>query len=209
MKNLLLYLALILVLGYACKKENPKNDLPKKGIFYKDISPDYEMNTIDSFTFQDRAVCTTYVPVPLDSTVSFDLDVNNDQVKDFKITVHHEPFTRVFCGQCDKFTYSFFIEGLRDGAQIAVNSMQVGAAKLFEVGNKVSNSSAFINRAEIFLEDGCLTQLNPTFSEAYIGIKLNNSFGYINLKKLDFNGLMVLDHGFNYEEDTEIACGEK
>lgn len=87
----------------SCDKNNPE---PKKDeIIYNDIFPDKEIHSVRFYTFQDHSICNANVPTPSDSSIQYDLDLNNDQVFDFRINVAHSKYTSGYCGHCDRFTY--------------------------------------------------------------------------------------------------------
>ena len=50
---------------------------------------------------------------------------------------------------------------------------------------------------------------NFDFYNGYIGLKMGQSFGYIHIKRLQENGLKILDIGFNKTPNRPITCGQK
>lgn len=208
MKHRLLLVSLLGLFIISCEKND--NPVPKKDeIVYNDISPDKEIQTVRFYTFQDHSICTANVPTPTDSSVQYDLDLNNDQVSDFRINVIHSKYTSGYCGHCDRFTYNISIEGLSANDSIAKSSSSVyWIPNIFNDSDTISNKNSWMSRGDILLLEGCSLPFNTDFNKGFIGVKINNSFGYIHIEKLSNNGIRILEYGFNKTENNIIKCGQ-
>jgi hypothetical protein len=212
MKYKLLFISLLGLLTFSCKKnkqEATQNEILKDEIIYNDISPDKDIQTVKFFTFQNASpVCTANVPTPTDSTVNYEIDLNNDTVSDFIIKVNHSKYTSGYCGHCDVFTYSIAIEGLSANDSIAAQS-NIRITKLFNDSDTIDNNNKWIPRGNMLLLEGCALPFTTDFSNGFIAVKINKSFGYIHIDKLSNNGIRILEYGFNKTENNIIKCGQK
>jgi len=196
------------VLAISCEKDNSAPD--KDEIVYNDIVPDKEIQTIIFYTFQDHAICTANVPTPSDSVVLYDLDLNKDQVADFRIRVAHSLYTDGYCGHCDKFTYNISIQGLSENDSVASSDSQFPPIpKIFNESDTIDKNNPWLSRADILLLEGCLLPFQTDFENGFIGVKIKNSYGYIYIEKMINNGIRILEHGFNKTENSIIKCGQK
>ena len=207
MKKGLLIISIFGFLTFSCEKEN--SEAKKDDIVYIDIMPDKEIQTVRFYTFQNHTICTANIPTPTDSSVYYSLDLNDDQVSDFRIKVAHSQYTEGYCGHCDRFTYNISIEGLTEDDSIANSTSQYWIPKLFNESDIVDKNNTWIHRAEILLLEGCVLPFQTDFDEGFIGVKIKNSFGYIHIEKLTNNGIRILEHGFNKTENNIIKCGQK
>ncbi len=161
------------------------------------------------FTIQDHTICTAYIPTPTDSSVQYDMDLDDDKVPDFRINVAHSKFTSGYCGHCDRFTYSISIEGLSTNDSIANNTSQYYTPKIFKESDTISVKNSWISRAQILLLEGCMLPFQTDFVNGYIGVKIKKSYGYIKIEKMSYYGIRILEHGFNKTENNPIICGQK
>lgn len=211
MKLNYLFIAILGLSMISCEKD--KYVTPIDDIIYNDITPDKEIQTVRFFTLQDHGICRVDVPTPSDSSVTYDLDLDNNQISDFRIKVTHLKYTLGHCGHCDRFTYTIYIEGLSSNDSIAKSTnnesiMNHWPLKLFNESDTIDNKNIWQSRAQILLLEGCALPFNADFTSGYIGIKINKSYGYIQIEKIDKYGIRILAHGFNKTENNIITCGQ-
>src|SRR5690606_35596702 len=188
------------------KNDNPE---PKKDeIVYNDISPDKEIQTVRFYTLQDHSICTANIPTPTDSSVMYDMDLDNDQISDFRINVAHSKYTEGYCGHCDRFTYNISIEGLSSKDSIANSSVQYWTPRIFSESDTINMKNTWLSRVEILLLEGCSLPFQADFTNGYIGVKINKSYGYIKIEKMSNNGIRIMESGFNKTENKIIICGQ-
>ncbi len=218
MKKRILLISLLGLFILSCKKNDTEpqkdeivyNDTePQKDeIVYNDINPDKDIQTVRFYTFQDLSICTANVPTPSDSIVHYEMDLNNDQVSDFRINVAHSKYTSGYCGHCDRFTYNISIEGLSTKDSIANSSIQYYTPRFFTENDTINKNNTWLSKVDILLLEGCSLPFQTDFTNGYIGVKINKSFGYIRIEKLSNNGIRILEYGFNKTENNIIKCGQ-
>lgn len=206
MKQKLLLISLFGLLTFSCEKNNPEPHQDE--IMYQDISPNKEIQTVRFYTFQDHLICTANVPTPSDSSAHYDLDLNNDQVSDFRINVAHSKYTSGYCGHCDRYTYNISIKGLSVNDSIAKSSSEYWIPKIFNDSDTINNKNVWVSCGDLLLLEGCSLPFNTDFDKGFIGVKINNSLGYIHIERMSNNGIRILDYGFNKTENKSIRCGQ-
>jgi len=199
-------IALILVMLVASC--SPEPGVPEDDILFHDLVPDVEMQTVRFYTLQDRVVCSTYVPTPADSAVSYDLDLNGDGVNDFRITAGHSKYTQGYCGHCDRFTYNISISGLSDQDSIANSPENYWASRLFSESDTIGAGNTWLSRTEIQLLEGCALPFQADFTAGYLGVKIRDGYGYIRIEKLENNGIRILEQAFNRTPGGQVVCGK-
>ena len=177
-------------------------------IVYTDIDPNEEIQTVRLYTPQPNNACETSIPVPTDSTVFYEMDLDNDQTIDFKLKVTHSEYTVAYCGHCRRFTYNIIIEGISEKDSIAITSSPYRIYKSFNHSDTINVNNSWAPKAEILLLESCSVPFQTDIVDGYIGVKINNSYGYIRIEKISNNGIRILDHGFNKTENNQIICGQ-
>ncbi len=206
MKNSYIFIILFGLFAFSCDKDTPSEDV----IIYKDISPDKEIRSVRFFTLEVYPPCEVNVPTPIDSTVYYYLDLNNDQISDFKISVGHSKYTGdQYCGHCSVFTYYISIDGLLGSNLIAKSPSLQWVPKFFNESEVIDENNTWDKKATILLLKGCDLPFQADFVDSYIGVRINNSYGYIHIDRLTDYGIRILEHGFNKTENNIIKCGDK
>jgi hypothetical protein len=212
MKQLIGSICLLALLVFSCNREDPVPPplLPTAdSIAFTDIVPDQEIQQVLFFTFQDRSICTAWVPTPSDTSITFEFDLNQDQVFDFRLTVAHSEYTANYCGHCSKFTYSILVQGLSAGDSVAVFEPFSPIHRPFSLADPIDANNYWNNQATILLQEGCSLPFQLDFQDGYLGLKKGNSFGYLHIEKLADYGIRILDYGFNHTAGNDIACGQQ
>ena len=205
MKQKIIWIILFGLLAFSCKKNS---DEPQKDdIVYKNINPDKEIQTVSFYTLQDHGICTANIPAPTDSIVNYDLDIDNNQVADFRIKVAHTKYLD-YCGHCDVFTYNISIEGLSVDNTVANSASPNMIAKFFNASDVVDKNNEWVSLATMVLLEGCALPFQTDFTDGYIGVKIKNSYGYIQLERMSNNGIRILEHGLNKTANNAIKCGQ-
>ncbi|HPR33835.1 MAG TPA: hypothetical protein PLK12_17165 [Prolixibacteraceae bacterium] len=191
---------------FSCERESLT---PVDEIHYTDIVPDKEFHTVRSFSPSLVSVFScSDIPEPADSSVTFDLDINNDSISDFRINASHRAYTDGYCGHCSVFTYNIYIEGCTDQDSIACTE-QIWIARLFNSGDSIQAKNTWSPRAELVLLEGCALPFQTDFDRGYIGVKTGSLYGYIHVEKMPFHGIRILEFGFNASENRSIVCGQQ
>lgn len=77
---------MILGILFACKKDKT---IKKDEIINHTFSPALAFQTVRNFTSINNPSCQTNIPTPSDSTTVYLLDINEDQIPDFKFDLSH------------------------------------------------------------------------------------------------------------------------
>lgn len=205
MKNNLWYLLFTGILLFSCNKKEGNG---KDQILYKSFSPTVDMQSMRYDTLQNHTICSVLVPVPSDSSISYDLDLNDDQTTDFRLVVSHSEHNGSYCGHCSVFTYNIYITGLSEENKIATSG-NYSAARIFNESAVIDLNNNWSSRGDLLLQGGCALPFSVSFEEGYIGLRIKDSFGYIKIKRLDKNGVRIIEQGFNKTESNKIICGQK
>ena len=176
------FFIIIIILSISCEKKpniiTPK--APGDSIVFKVLSPSKIFQTVKFYTLQDHTVCTAMVPTPTDSVVEYQIDFNQDAIKDYSIVVSHHKYTGGYCGHCDKFTYNIFIQGISENALIIADSNLL-ITKIFKYGDSINIAYNFLDRTELLLLEGCALPFQTDFTSGYIGVQFANYYGYIKI----------------------------
>jgi hypothetical protein len=207
MKPIFYIFIIIINFTLSCKKKNPETN--KDEIIYTEISPNKEIKTVRYFTFEDHSICTSKTPTPTDSSDYYDIDLDKDNEADFRITVSHSKYTSGYCGHCDRFTYSISIEGLSINDSIVKSSSSFWIPKIHKNLETIEFKNNWISRGNLVLLEGCSLPFNTDFDKGFIGVKIKNSLGYIQIGRLTNNGIRIIDFGFNKTENNSIICSQK
>ena len=205
MKQRIMWISLFGFLAFSCEKNS--NEPPKDDIVYKDFNPAREIQTVRFYTFQDHGICSANIPTPTDSVVNYDLDIDKDQIADFRIKVLHSKYPD-YCGHCERFTYNMSIEGLSIDNSIANSASPNRIPIFFNKSDTVDQNNEWIPLATMVLLEGCSLPFQTDFTDGYIGVKIKNSYGYIRLERMSNNGIRILEHAFNKTENNIIKCGQ-
>jgi hypothetical protein len=214
MNKTFIFIGLFGLLIFSCKKSNtePQTITPQKTeslkdlIVYSVLKPFTEIQTVRFYTLQDHQVCSISVPTPTDSSTQSDLDIDNDKVLDFRISIRHFKNSQS-CGHCDNYMYSISIQGLSINDSIASRDQYL--PKFYNVNEVVDKNNKWLSRAEFLGLGSCEVYSYADFIKGYIGVKIKNSFGYIYVEKLQNNGIRIVEYGFNKTENNAIKCGQK
>jgi hypothetical protein len=202
MKQKFLLIGLLGILTFSCEKDNQK---PKDEIIFKDLSPDIEIQTVRFYTpVSDPIANCDAIPTPTDSSSSFDLDLNNDQIMDFRILVGQFEEKRWRNPEgCRNFFYRNSIVGLSENNFVSINNDWV--PQKYNFSDTISYN---ISNTYPPLISWHLNARLDIFNGEYIGIKINNSIGYIHVNQLPNRGIKIMDFGFNKTEYNDIICGQ-
>ncbi len=206
MKNIILILILTTAF-VACSKKNSNENTAD--ISYTLLSPNIHLNTVDSFTNYPGSPCAGKpFRVPEDSLVSYNLDLNSDGQPDFKIIMKHEMGYSSPSDPCPQYDSSIEIYGLHPLNQIArTSSMEIVLMNPDEV---IDETLLWQNRQ--FLEVA-LTQGGGYYSfdfsgDKYIGLKLNEQYGWLFVNKTEHN-LYIKGYALNQNPNEEIQSGQQ
>jgi hypothetical protein len=205
----LLLLGLIIL---SCKKNKSKDNTETKEvdqIVYKDLTPDITINSINFFT-NLPASSPCYVPFPEDSTAMLDIDLNNDNVADFKIEIsHHFPYqNESYCGHCPTFSVLVMITPLSNDCSVSIMNGSINTGKPFEASEKISSQNSWTNSPVMCYVSSC----DGTYSAlgSYLGLRIKNKFGWIKANlTYSMNGITISEFAINQTDNNSILAGQK
>jgi hypothetical protein len=200
----------ILILGFmtfACENDKPE---PRDKIVYIDFEPDIEISTIRDYYTHQNQYCTEKFPLPKDTLVYFDLDINNDSIIDFQFIVSHsEQYSTVYCGKCRYYTTSL-IKIKPMNPNVYIN--EVYWIQNYDATQIIPSSDSWWtnNTTTALIEGGCMNY-GPylSFRETYWGFKLDDMFGWIHVERLPHNGLRIKELAYNLNKNSSIKAGQK
>jgi hypothetical protein len=218
MKYTIFIIITLFLVFTSCKKEKiqttsenpiPIEDSQKDSILYKEFQNGFEYYTVDTFNYQDHSICSTYIPIPSDSSTSFEIDMNSDNKMDFKFNVQHVKNTTTYCGHCDTYTYSVTVYTNNQEDSIAVSDQKL-IANLLKESDTINNDLKWSHLAQLTVQPACFGPFVTDFKEGYLAVKVGSSFGYVYVQKIENkNGIRILKAGFNLTPNKVIICGQK
>lgn len=193
MKTVFLIIILPGLLMISCDKS------AKVDILYTDIVPDVEIQSVDSYSYFDNGLKTCTIPSPLDSTITYQVDIDKNSQDDFIIKVAHvqESWS---ASHCQVYSYYISIEGLSDNNSIA------NSPKFFYANDPINDQVSWTNYLAIYLDN---VYMYFDFDDCYIGVKVMDSYGWIKISKLSNNGIRIEEYAINKEAHAGILCGQK
>ncbi|PBQ33461.1 hypothetical protein CNR22_17315 [Sphingobacteriaceae bacterium] len=202
-------LTLSLLFSLSCKKksENPaiQTEEPKDEIIYSEFKSGITIQSVLSYSFNNSACAYTY-PLPSDSTTTYNLDVNGDQVADYLLKASHSLYTgSEYCGHCPTYNYLVVISALNSQSSLAAQNTSPGA-KIFKESIVIGQENVWVNSIALRLQQ-CSASWD--FSAGYVGVKIGNNFGYIRINPLSTNGIQIQEVGFNKTANRPITSGQK
>ena len=210
MKQFILFLT-ILILVFSCERYDSHtiND----NILYFDYIPDTSIGTIKYFTpspVPPSIMNCPNIPTPQDSVTSIYLDVNQDKINDFFIEAVHNKVDFGCGSHCICFYYRIAINGLNNVSFISTylkDDLDYVPIK-YDSLSTVNKDSTWNERAFLYLYSPG-APFSTDFFDCYIGIKICNHYGWINIAPTGKNGIVIKEYALNLTEDKNIKCGQK
>lgn len=209
--NILFFFTCCLFFSFCNKTSKPEEKTPPKKdeIIYKTFGS-LELQTVRYTKYQDVGICSATIPTPSDSSVSEFLDLDNDSIYDFQISAWHAKYISSYCGHCPRYTYSISIKGLTNKDSIVnITSSDWHISKLFNSSDTIHIKNNWKSDGQLVLQEGCVLPFFTDFITGYIGVKIDKSVGYIQIERLQNNGIRILSTGFNKTTLNSIKCGQK
>lgn len=188
---------------------NPKPD----NIIYHLATNDQKINTVRFFTpsmVPPNIQNCPSIPTPQDSSTSMTIDLNGDSIEDFLIEAEHGGLT-FGCGShcvCSYYRISIISQNSNSwiSSQLKNNMDYI----------PISYDSLYvINKDTIWKDHALLLLDNPSapfstsFTKSYVGIKINDCYGWIKIEPLKGNGIKIIDYAINLTKKNEIKAGQQ
>ncbi|MFT6166693.1 MAG: hypothetical protein ACJAV5_001073 [Vicingaceae bacterium] len=182
-------------------------------VLFSDIIPDTNLISIDSIVIVSNGpdCVDSRIPYPSQNTVTYEIDIDDDNVVDFNVSVLHSPTTCDYpkCGGWDDYSCVFKIEGNNSDDSIIVSKEGWGYHHIlfkmndtiqFNTNNGVAVWSTLIN--------GCPHTGSENLRDSYLGVKKNGSIGWIHLDITTY-GVAILDYAVNLTKGNSIIIKEQ
>ncbi len=193
----------------SCDNEkNEKEDIKPDNILFGNLSSPLAASTVRVWDVEDHRICRVDIPLPSDSSATIMLDVDNNNISDFKIVLSHnywEPTQD--CGHCSLYEYDIKIQGVNGSDSIAAAVDKPLGARYFKDSYIISFDHSWTKQAILIMSGGCN---RPTFTieSQYIGFKHNNQVGWIKLAPSSNNGLSIENYAINLTDYKTIKAGQ-
>jgi hypothetical protein len=210
MKRTLMYILMAFPLLIACNKKDttiPKN--VKDSIVYKVFDSTFKITSLRSWSQNYSSTCTQDYPIPTDSIAFRYIDVDNDNINDFKVEVSHGPQSGQSCSShCTPYNYGISISGVNSTDSISGFS-----------ADSIISSSICTSIDYIFVLKPCGGYTD--FTDKYIGFKHNKMLGWIQIaptktykmndgqNTILYAGIQIIDYAINTTKDRQIKLGQK
>jgi hypothetical protein len=213
------FLLLICCLVVSCKKDkiiqqNQNQPKPDR-IIYMDFQPDIILKSnLYMIINQDPESCGDS-PFPDDSTAQYQLDINGDSVNDFAIITSHSYVMSSGSIHCAHYHFSTYITGINAEDSISTQLTEYGIkiANNYDtlVNCVIADSGSTWNSSAGLLEaaQGYSWPITYYFHDTYIGVKVNNNYGWINVSPRSYTGIFIKECGFNTIQFKSINAGQK
>jgi len=218
MKNII-SLILISCLIFSCKKDSTTDQTPgptnqSDNILYHSFSPNISLHSILSFVYNPDPLSCGNTPVPTDSSIDYNLNLNADSVNDFVIMVRTTSSTGGSI-HCANETYTISINAIN--ADDSINFTSTPGVYPVPIqydttsNNVINQTGSWQNQIGTLSLTGQGVNLpfNLHFTDSYIGIKIKNNFGWIHIAPDSLNGIIIKDYAINLTEYNSIKAGQK
>ena len=196
----ILLIGILLLVLYNCKKKNKKQ--PDE-IVYSDIR-DTTTYSLKTYTLTAASPCE--VPIPWDSTSTYDMDVDNDNRMDFRVTVAHGGYQGTnYCGHCPPLNIDIYITPLAGDAFLRGSESDPGTVTFAE-SEEISASAKWLSQKQWAAMEGCQRPYVQSFG--YWGFKVNNRLGWIKVTKAGACGITITGYAINKTAGNSIKAGQ-
>lgn len=206
------FIILILVSFLSCNEQPVPNDEPnnesKDEIIFHDFEPNIEMHTVNSYSPSPIPLDCSDIPNPSDSAIEYYFDFNSDNINDFVLNISHSYYDDNYCGHCAVYTYSITIKGLSLGDSVVITDYQSPIAKFYNIADTILFNNKWGNYAQIELLEGCALPFHTDFTEGYIALKTDSNLVYLNVNKMQLNGISINSYAINTTKGHNIICGQ-
>mgnify|MGYP001252835318 CR=1 FL=1 len=206
MKRYLFILGLIGIIASSCDKVKELKDEISS---YK-YNPQLVLNPVDTVSVR-YTHCSEPIPFPSDSIQSLEIDIDNDEINDFRFT-YSTSFNFVSSmDSCENHNSRIVIEAIGIDNKILVKENASDQVRILGYDELIVNTNLVASSATIFLEDASAPD-DITFESGnkYIGVRLSsNRMGWIKFyhDRASFK-FTVLQNAYNDNFHLNIKAGQ-
>ncbi len=199
---------LILCIFSSCKKSKEKyTALIASPIFYTDLVPDLGFHTILQFEVSINPYCNPF-PTPVDSSVNYLLDLDNDSIDDYRFELSHFPeYCSGHCGSANLM--NLVVRPLNANAYLSIDTIYPVHVRAYDTTQVISQLDKWINYSRDALIEGGCTWPNVGFTDAYFGLMVNSRLGYIHIERTALNGILIKEYAISRTQVSQIIPGER
>lgn len=209
MKHYLLLFSIFSLFVFSCDKTELKK--MEDDISYRKHIPFLVLSPADSVGEISNFQCTKAFPFPSDSTVSIEMDFDQDGQNDYRFTytTNYELMSTI--DSCQNYSSIIEVKGLGSGNKILIEDKPAGNLQVFEQNDKIPKASKLANEAVVFL-DGFNGTGNVDLENGnkFIGVKLSSGgFGWIKFfHSKDSISFSIMEHAYNRNIHMKIKAGQ-
>ena len=185
---------------------------PDQIVYYK-APTDQKINSVRFFTPSgvppNIQLCPS-IPTPQDSSVSMAIDVDGDAISDFVFEAQHAQVL-YFCGShcvCSYYRISIISKNNTSWISSMLKNNLDYIPIYYDSLEIIKKDSIWKNRAFLYLYSPG-APFSADFSSSYIGIKINDKFGWIKIEPIEGNGVRIIEYAINLTKNNEIKAGQQ
>ncbi len=200
-------LILAVIMGTACKKAKSSSS---SFIQYAEWTPPIQATAVDSMVLHPSGCGLT--PVPADSTVIVELDIDQDGLTDFILQCTSWYQFVSASDPCANYHQSITISGASEFNNIAIDG-NYNAVHILNHGESVGATLNWSNTATLLLASANAPFSTDFSGNAYLGLQIvaNNShlhFAWLSLQKTG-SQVSLLSWAIQKSESTSIQAGQR
>ena len=215
MKNICFPLIIICLL-FSCKREKAlnenQNQIQADNILYHNIMPDTTIHSVQYFIHNEDPESCGDTPMPSDSFANYYVDINDDAINDFLIQTSHSPDSESGSIHCAHVVYLINIFGINSNDSISFTTLSVDVPNNYDSvnNNLISSAATWIQHAALRIAaQGVFYPVYASFQDTYIGVKVDNNYGWIHVAPSGYNGITIKEYAINLTASNPILAGQK
>jgi hypothetical protein len=197
---------IVIIIGLLVSCEERDSKYESENVLYYDFIPDTLIGTVKYLIPSDVPIqnCED-IPIPLDSNATLYLDINNDLTYDFYFEVKHG-FGGLCQSHCTCFKYEIQLIGLNNISFVSASTIN-SQPLCYDSLEVIDINSNWMNSVYLHFEVGGMGEF--IINDCFVGIKINNNYGWINISHSGKNGIIIKEYAINLKDNTNIKCGQK
>jgi hypothetical protein len=145
-------------------------------------------------------------PAPKDSSVEFTIDLDLDGRDDIQFyTRHNRYIPSSYCGHCPLYYWS--IGAISIHKDLIVTAVNFEKMKPYYAGEEIRVPTG-IHNVSLRRSGGCYAFSSHDFGDSYMGFKLNDKVGWIQIKRAALNGITIVDYAIQQNPEAGIRAGQ-
>lgn len=205
---------LLSLLIFNCNKNESYDEeeiLPLEvNILYTQLQPNLEVTSVDTLLYVEYGGGGSYIPQPSDTTASLYLDINNDDVIDFRIRCSSNYNWVTNDDPWANYSRSISISGTSADNQIAITD-DYNIAHLLDTNAVVNDSLEWVTNAMLYLYSAEAPFSTNFNGDVYLGLRMKqdqgDNFCWLFINKTQYD-ISVMSYAINLTLDESIHIGQ-